>query len=352
MKQKKTHIWFFLGNGMGSLLCALHAIETAWFGVPKEKRGKCIILVTREESMYRDIVAMYSHVTILRISFKNLFRLLSIFLSTVRDAHLVLHPLSFGEHNIYFKLYSKFITMWNRESENIGAVPDTRLNRFFYSKIIPRDLTISVFELMEREVMSVLEVKKKKIDLLFQYDTALAKKLTSPYIVIHPYAANVARSLPMDRWIQIIEYVASVFDGIIIISGGPENYDEYRTLASRTTVPTQFIQNLADGKIQNIIQIISGATIFIGVDTGVTHIANILHKDCVVIGNRSNPCWLPTYNDKAVILSNPKNCTCEGDKRGGCFVTIEGVSYFRCMIDIGQDTIYATIKNMLHLKTP
>ena len=350
MRRNKIHTWFFLGNGIGSFLCALNTVETVWFSIPKERRGKCIILVTRDEGLFRELSAMYPHVEVISVNLKNIPTLASIFFNTIIDTHYALHPISFGEHNTFFKLYSRFITFWNRESQNVGAVKDTWINRIVYSKIVARDLSISVFEMEERMAESIMHINKKNIEILFQFDTSLQKHLSVPYIVIHPYAANVGRSLPVDRWVGILEFIHTAFPQLqIIISGSPSDRLPYHEMQTLTTVPTTFIQDITHGSIQKMYQILSGSMLFIGVDTGITHVANMLHKDCIVIGNRSNPCWLPTYNDKAIILTNAERCICGGDKTGGCFVYIEEVRYYRCMIDIAQETIYETITNKLRV---
>ena len=41
---------------------------------------------------------------------------------------------------------------------------------------------------------------------------------------------------------------------------------------------------------------------YIGVDTGITHLASVLGKKSLVIAEQGAPHWLPYYNDNAVIV--------------------------------------------------
>src|SRR5690606_30695999 len=102
------------------------------------------------------------------------------------------------------------------------------------------------------------------------------------------------RALPAERNRQLIEHIINNYPrNPLIISGGPGNRDAYSRLVEGLAQPPPFICDLADFRGQ--LQMISACKLFIGVDTGTTHIASVLGSPVIVLGNRSNPCWLPTY---------------------------------------------------------
>jgi ADP-heptose:LPS heptosyltransferase len=89
--------------------------------------------------------------------------------------------------------------------------------------------------------------------------------------------------------------------------------------------------------------IIAHTSCFIGADSGLTHVAGVMAVPSVLIENRRTVMWLPYYNPNAVILVEPKNCICRGDKEGECYREVDGIAYLRCMIDIPQESIEESI---------
>lgn len=161
------------------------------------------------------------------------------------------------------------------------------------------------------------------------------------YLVFHLPAANPARSLPVERWARILRRVHDALPRVgIVLSGAAADEAFIRAVSEQSGVAATVV---IGESLHTVASLIRYAKRYIGPDTGVTHIAALLRVPSVVIGNNSNPSWLPTYNPNAVILTNNVHCTCDGRKGGNCFVVHNGQRYYRCMLEISEERIVAEI---------
>ncbi len=350
-KQCKINTWFFVGHSIGITLLALHTLEYAYFSIEKERRGKMFIVVTQNPFFYQSILAVYSNIEIIQLSLKNIPKLFFIYFRHILQEHLVFHPMAFSEPHLVFKLYTKLITIPKRKSRSVAFVADTILNKVCFSVRLPKNLKQSIFLSMEQAVSNVLPVKDSlPFSILFEINKSKSINKLTDYIMLHPYAASPVRSLPFVRWVDIVLYLQSLSPKTsIILSGGPNDRSQAELLMSKVGKNIFFIEDIAKGSFKKKIQIIAQAKYYIGVDTGITHLASMLGKKSLVIASNSNPCWLPSYNPLATIIMNTKNCTCTGDKQGDCFVYINNLRYYRCLIEIPQEVIKSEINKNLKL---
>lgn len=164
------------------------------------------------------------------------------------------------------------------------------------------------------------------------------------YIALHPAAANPKRSLPAARWRELVAAISAKYS--VVLTGS----------AADTAFLKEISQDLDQVHIATGLSITETAWVlqhairYVGVDTGITHLAGVLGVESVVIGNNSNPTWLPTYNPKATILLESAHCTCTGDKGGNCTVKVDGQEYYRCMYEISDATILAAVLHGLPVK--
>jgi ADP-heptose:LPS heptosyltransferase len=106
-------------------------------------------------------------------------------------------------------------------------------------------------------------------------------------------------------------------------------------------------KSFCDAPFAQTAALIRDADLYLGVDSGLTHVAGVLGVRSVVIGNLSNPTWLPRYNPYAVILTESKNCVCSGDRNKDCFYEVNGERFFRCMLDVTDEQIESAISQSL-----
>lgn len=165
-----------------------------------------------------------------------------------------------------------------------------------------------------------------------------------PYIVFHPFGSNSWKSWPPARCRSVLLALAKQYPLFsFVITGGSENAKQGREIIAdipRTT--------LAAGlPILDVASIIQHSALFIGVDTGTTHLASVVNHKVIALEHNANPEWLPTYNPNGVILTNKEHCICGGVKNESCKVVVDGSPYMRCLYEISDETIVEAVVSSL-----
>ncbi len=348
---KQTDIWFFVGHSIGVTLLGIHTLEAGFFSLPGEQRGKLFLVVNGDKTqLYQDILNQYPHITLVTISRRSAGTLMKIVLNRFGRKQLVLHPLSFGSVHFIHALLTRIIICAHLSSRSIVFGMPSLFNRFWFTDVLTPKLDQSIFTSMEQAVAtSGISVHTRTPHLLYAV-TPPAPILIStkqPYIVIHPFAANAIRSLPRERWLAILNFLYIHYPQYqIIISGSPNDRVEAMILIEQSKGIKYFSEDLFSSFLPKV-GMIAKASLYIGVDTGPTHVAAHVGVPTIVIGNNSNPCWLPTYNNDVTILMNLKNCTCTLSKGGDCKETYNGNVYYRCMLQIPQLEIEQAVNKKL-----
>jgi hypothetical protein len=341
-----TDVWFFVGHSIGVTLLAIHTLEVAYFSLPVSKRGRCYLVINGEKKkVYEDMLSAYPHIEVVTLSLRSLGALVRTMWSGRGHRQLVFHPLSFGKVHSIHALISKVLVLWRRDSQAVVFGEKTLRNRFWFTDIVPLKFDVSIFSSMEVAVQTCIATAQPRTPhLLYEVLNPPIELAETPYIIVHPFAASVSRSLPLERCQELIDFLVREYpDYAVVISGGPGDFELAQSLIRQSYSKVYFNGAIVDSFKENI-SLIGGAVLFVGVDTGPTHIAGHVRVPTVVIGNNSNPCWLPTYSPNAVILTNDTQCTCKGDKTGDCFEYYNGVQYYRCMLQISQSDIEKEVR--------
>lgn len=167
------------------------------------------------------------------------------------------------------------------------------------------------------------------------------------YVVVHPFGSNPKRSLPHSRWKTVLQHIKDSYpnhDLVVHIGPGERERAQDFTPAGVSIIG----DNLHFAEAATLIE---NAAVYIGVDTGITHLAALIMDEVILIGNLSNPTWLPTYNPHVVILYNAHECSCKGDKSGDCRVITDEGEFLRCLYTIPDETLYTELHTMLERAT-
>ena len=341
----KTDVWFFVGHSIGVTLLGIHALEAAYFGLPNAERGRLFLVVNGDNRrLYDDMLMQYPHITLVTLSRKSLGALVAILWSGRGQRQIVLHPLSFGAVNLVHAWMTRIITLLHPQSRSVIFGESTLRNRFFFSTILTRDLEQSIFTSQEDAIKTTgINPLIHTPQLLFEHGAPISQLQHRPYIVVHPFAASVSRSLPHARWQELIEWLRTTYPHYsVVISGGPADRVPAEALMKESYSQVYFNQDICTTFVASF-SLAAKAALYVGVDTGPTHIAAHVGVPTIVVGNNSNPCWLPYYNREVAVLMNLAVCTCQGDKTGNCFEYEDGVKYYRCMYKIPQEEIKLAI---------
>jgi ADP-heptose:LPS heptosyltransferase len=169
---------------------------------------------------------------------------------------------------------------------------------------------------------------------------------TGTYVVAHLFGASIAHALPPSRWRALFEHIASSHPELtVILTGTPEQKKIAEQIA--VGIPTVIVRT--DLSIPELSWIIDQASLYIGIDTGVTHLAGMLGQKSLVVSHCMDPAWMPSYNPHARIIYNSAHCT--PDNPASCIMVKEGAhTYRRCTYDISDNFLFSSVDLALSTK--
>lgn len=164
-----------------------------------------------------------------------------------------------------------------------------------------------------------------------------------PYLVLHFFAPSTRRSVPVVQARELLTLVKEAFPShTLILTCTKKELERAERIAADMHVEIRH-----DLSPSALISLFAGADAYVGVDTGVTHLACHLGVPCVVLGNRSNPCWLPYYAPRATVIFDSKRCICNGDKTDGCFEETPEGPVYRCLFDIEPKLVVEKLRDFI-----
>jgi ADP-heptose:LPS heptosyltransferase len=165
-----------------------------------------------------------------------------------------------------------------------------------------------------------------------------------PYFVIHAFGhMTTAKSIPIRRWRDLVAFLRKEYPSYgIVITGA-----EVDRLPAEEMARGHDNIFLAVGlSLLEIAGIIEHTKLYIGIDTGPTHIAGVLGVPSVILAHQHDPIWLPDYNPHAVMVWNKETCVC-GIEGETCTVMEDGDPYRHCLYDLPDEAIQAAIRGIL-----
>lgn len=304
------------------------------------------VLAIKNQRMLEDLAKAYPYISFITLDQKHLLKSIQFIITSFFKNNIFFIPPTFAPVGSKIKIIGKLVTWWSRDSKLVGFYDGTKISRI-YDNVLTFDVQILFYKNLYK-VLPILNCKASDEKPHYHWcknNIFLNKTgIKSPYIVINPFAGSKRRSLPMDRWSDLVFFLEKKYqDYEIVIVGSPHDCEDAENLVS-----SDKIHNLCGSiPLSQIAAFIDGSSLFIGVDSGLTHLASLIETPSVIIGNLSNPTWLPSYSQHTTILYEKSRCVCNGDKTGDCFEYVNGVPYYRCMLDIPQERIKETITQCL-----
>jgi heptosyltransferase-2 len=125
------------------------------------------------------------------------------------------------------------------------------------------------------------------------------EQMRKPFLGFHPGSGSQAKNWPLGHWYNFIEKIASRFEGLLLI-GGEADDEEIRAFQLRWqghAFETAIRQNLWD-----LARALTRCTIFVGHDTGVTHLAAAVRTPTVALFGPTDPdIWRPLGNHVKIV---------------------------------------------------
>jgi len=123
--------------------------------------------------------------------------------------------------------------------------------------------------------------------------TAEKRPAYLPYVVLHPFASSTAKTWPHERFLAVAGQLQSAGLEPMILAGPADDASLFSQFQVFRNAPLAEVKNL-----------MSGATLFIGNDSGPAHIAAAFGVPQVVLFGPSNPVtWAPWRTEARVLTS-------------------------------------------------
>jgi ADP-heptose:LPS heptosyltransferase len=118
---------------------------------------------------------------------------------------------------------------------------------------------------------------------------------------LHVGSGSPKKNWPIDRWIELTQRLDIFFDDFLLVGGEADDkvVDEFRSRCSNLRLRT-----LLNGSLAALGQALNGCKVFIGHDTGVTHLAAAVGTPTVALFGPTNAdLWAPLGEHVRVVRS-------------------------------------------------
>ena len=257
------------------------------------------IVVPRNVEFLRGLIKEYPYISILEASSRQLGTIFNLYGGTKT---VLVHP-TIGRIPLKVKLLVWMISRGS-ESESIGFQDSGALCDLYDKKLVydtEKPYVDTVNDLARAVGVRVTEHPPR----LKSQDSseALAKYGLEgkKYIVFHPGASNPRRMFSTDAAVKVIRFIIENFpDMKVVLSGGSE---ERRFISGITQeVGGEKITIIVNAEAEDLATVLKHAELFIGTDTGTTHLACFLGTHVLEVAHKATANWLAFYTPKATVL--------------------------------------------------
>jgi len=118
----------------------------------------------------------------------------------------------------------------------------------------------------------------------------------SPYMVMHPFAATSEKTWPVERFVTVADQLQAAGLEPMILAGPADDTSPFSKFQVFRNAPLSEVKNL-----------MSGAALFIGNDSGPAHIAAAFGIPVLVLFGPSDPVTWAPWRTEARVLASPGN---------------------------------------------
>lgn len=271
-----------------------------------------------------------------------------------RNLFILVLPL---RHPTYLKVFARFIRFCTRSrfvgfnlKGSISFREEGSAEFLGPQNIIPSNLDTELFYEQANRMLAWLGFKPvARVPVLRYVEDAhvlTRYRLTEKdYLVIHIMSSDADRSLPEDRWQQILLSLVGRMQtggrsGKIVLTGSKG--DDAFIQKCLAGVPQDRIVNLA-GKVgmTGMLHVYAKARAVLTVHTGNAMLINMLHVPTVVLNIRGVYMFNYKFNPNAFILTSPIGCTCDPYERGCTMVEYHGRQFYPCVFNVTNEEVVA-----------
>ncbi|MEW6067435.1 MAG: glycosyltransferase family 9 protein [Nitrospirota bacterium] len=167
-----------------------------------------------------------------------------------------------------------------------------------------------------------------------------SKKLV---IAIHPGSGSKRKRWQLERYFELIKILKNKYDPIFILISGPAEDDTFKdTIWEFLMNNSPGMLHVCNDELTMVAAYLSQSHIYIGNDSGVTHLASILRNNVIAIFGYTDPVlWKPLGRNVKVIRREYECSPCSDEKSKTCNEQI-------CLSDISVDMVYKEVENLIN----
>lgn len=298
--KKYTKAILFQNAGVGDFLMALFLAEQL-----KEQSitDDVRIVVHKGAGFLRGFMGEYPYVSLLEVSLRRPKSLLSL-LSLFDARNLVVLPPTIGK----FQLKTKFLAWLLAKPTGtlVGFQDSGALCEALYTKNIPYNIRqrfdTSILDIVRALGISGVHTPAR---LHIHAEDSIVDQLGltgKKYVYLHPRGGSERRRLSTDEAKSVVDFILSTSPERFVLVSGAENERQAIEDITRTASDPVRVVQAVGASPEGLAALIQGAELFVGMDTGITHLACLLHKRSLVIAKNATANWLPYYNKNATII--------------------------------------------------
>ena len=308
MSKKYKNLIYFQNGSIGDFLMTIFFLENVYLN---DDSIKLYIVVPKNKVFLSQFLKKYSYINLILANRKNIHGWLGIF-SLFKFSfykNLIITVPTPGRLPLGIKIIAK-LTAMHFKSLLAGSDDGQGINKLIYNKLYKYNKQINYPECL-KSILKILDFEIKKENPILEHadESNILEQLKlekNNYVVIHARAATKGRSLDNQCLRLLVNSIISI-DGEmkILLTGSTSDRDFLSGFESE-------FKNVVLGinlSVVDLCGVIKKSKLFIGVDTGITHVASFLGKKSLVLAQSGTPNWLPYYNDQAIILYAINDCT-------------------------------------------
>ena len=187
------------------------------------------------------------------------------------------------------------------------------------------------------EPIPPLWAPQKPEDIQFACDVFAKAQIKRDFVLVHPGAAFTTKQWPVERFAVLAGRL--IADGLqVVATVGPGEEEKLNQL---TQLTDRNLKTVAPSTLGRFSAFVSFCKVYVGNDTGSTHIATALRKPVVaVFGSSDSRVWYPWQTESRVIKSDLGCIPCPGYR---CLEYSEP----RCIRTIEVEEVYQAVQELI-----
>jgi hypothetical protein len=300
-KPQRQYVLFHNG-GLGDFLMFVFLAEQLHAG---GKAAHVTIVVPRTATFLSGFVRSYPYLAVVEASLRSPVGFARLLSCALRQTTAVIHP-TLGSIPPFVKLFAWLLTRMPGSSL-VGFRDMGGLTNLLYTKTLHYDTTKNYAD----TIRELAEVAGGRPDLnpprlTFASAPGYLERYGLPkggYVFFHPGAGMSARkrSFATDDAVEIIRHLLAHHPGLrVVLSGGPDEKKWVEELAAM--VGDVRVVPLVAAPAEVLATLIQNARLYIGGDTGVTHLACFVGAKVLEVAHNATANWLCFYCPGASVL--------------------------------------------------